>query len=211
MGAHILIVSLLAALSFTSCALSHPSRWSTESHFKEISQRDGSPSNGTVTFQINSRPIGQNFYDVNLTLGTPKQDLVLAIQPLCPINTWVASSHLNYTHESLFGWPSILDGPYVFDPNTSSTAQFNNPEYTTFGYSFPDTYGQGGVVADNISIDGVSLGRREVFLLTEGDRTPGDLCFDDVGTWLTNTSLIDEEVFSIWLNGPGTQPFTSTT
>ena len=194
--------------------------WSTPLPLNEIRGRDQKASDRTASFLINERPFDQVFYSLNLTIGTPPQDVVLAMQPLCPINTWIGSQDGNYANVSNFGFPVSYDRPYVFDGNVSSTAQEDNSSYLYFGYySFnirTDGYGIG--LVDNISIGDVSLGRREITLVTEGDRTPGDLCLDDLGSWLKNASMVDEEVFSISLDGSGiysfccyrTKPLTSS-
>lgn len=177
--------------------------WPTRPHLNGVSPRDQSPSNHIISFKLNERPFDQVFYDLNLTVGTPPQDLVLAIQSLCPFGTWVASRDADYTNGNLFGYPNIQDKPYVFDAKASSTAQEDNSPSFEFQYWTPNTAGIGSHLTDNLSIGGVSLGRRQVNLVTEGNRIPGDICLADIGSWSKNASIITEEVFSIWLNGPG--------
>ena len=193
---------LLAAHAFVPL-LDNP--LSTRPHSDRVGPRDQSLPNRTASFKINERPFNQVFYDLNLTVGTPPQDLVLAIQPLCPSGTWVASHDAEITNATQFGYPNIQDGPYVFDSKASSTAQEDNSSSFSFLYWTPTTIGSGSSITDNISIGGFSLDHRQVNLVTEGDRTPGDICLDDIGSWLRNASIIDEEVVSIWLNGPGIQ------
>ena len=176
----------------------------TSPGFSEPTPKDQETPNGTASFAINARPFDQVFYGMNFTFGTPPQDLILAIRPLCPVTTWVGSSNANYTLPHLFGYPDNHIGPYVFDLNASSTAQ-EDSGFEDFGYwsANASSEGDGRDYTDNISAGGISLGRQQINVVSEGDRSPGDICFDDLGSWLKNMSIIDEEVFSISLNGPG--------
>lgn len=172
--------------------------WSVRALSTEIVPRD---QDRTVSIQINERPLDQLFYGLNVSFGTPPQEVILAIQSLCPFDTWVPSRDDNYTNTTILGFPDMVHEPYIFDANTSSTARERSSRFS-FGQG-GSLFSKGHDLTDNGSVSGISFGPSQIRLVTEGNRIPGDICFDDIGRWLKNASAIDDEIYSVWLNGPG--------
>ena len=176
--------------------------WSPRSPSKAIGPRDQSPAGRSVSIRINERQVDQLFFGLNVALGTPPQEVILAIQNLCPFETWVPSRDENYTNATILGFPDNVHTPYIFDANASSTAQEDRASRTSFANA-ASLSAKGHDLTDNGTIGGMSFGPSTVRLVTEGNRIPGDICFEDIGRWLKNATAIDDEVYSIWLNGPG--------
>lgn len=176
--------------------------WSSRLLSKAIGPRDRSPADRSVSIRINERQVDQLFFGLNVTFGTPPQEVILAIQSRCPFETWVPSRDANYTNATILGFPENVHKPYIFDANASSTAQKDRASRFLYRNG-PNLSAEGHYLTDNGTIGGISFGPSTVGLVSEGNRIPGDICFNDIGRWLRNATAIDDEVYSVWLNGPG--------